>query len=107
MSDDNSPEASEASEFSETMDTNEQIQKLDDGDFSVAPSLATAMRSVVLTSFDQIYERGKKVGPIMVVQCSTTDRNSIASSHLDSFLVPCLLPSFSYSLDTEPLPKSL
>jgi len=33
----------------------------DDDDFTVAPSLATTYRSVVKTSFDQIYERGRKV----------------------------------------------
>jgi len=37
-------------------------RKLDEDDFSVAPSLALAMRSVVKTSFDQIYERGQKLG---------------------------------------------
>jgi hypothetical protein len=41
-------------------DTKETGNDYDD-DFSVAPSLATTYRSVVKTSFDQIYERGKKV----------------------------------------------
>jgi hypothetical protein len=41
-------------------DTKETDNDYDD-DFSVAPSLATTYRSVVKTSFDQIYERGKKV----------------------------------------------
>jgi hypothetical protein len=34
---------------------------LDDDDFSVAPSLAVEMRSVVRHTFDDIYQRGKKV----------------------------------------------
>jgi len=36
-------------------------RKLDDDDFSVAPSLDVEMRSVVNHSFNDIYERGKKV----------------------------------------------
>lgn len=34
---------------------------LDDDDFSVAPSLGVAMRSIVKVSFEDIYIRGKKV----------------------------------------------
>lgn len=54
---------SQVSAYSETMHTHagKEPLKLDDDDFSVAPSLAVAMRSVVKTSFDQIYERGQKV----------------------------------------------
>lgn len=37
-------------------------RKLDDDDFSVAPSLNVEMRSVVNHSFNDIYERGKKLG---------------------------------------------
>ena len=50
--------------YSETMHTHADKvpRELDDDDFSVAPSLAVAMRSVVRTSFDEIYERGPKVG---------------------------------------------
>jgi hypothetical protein len=36
-------------------------KKLDDDDFSVAPSLGVAMRSIVAVDFDNIYSRGKKV----------------------------------------------
>ena len=36
-------------------------RKLDDDDFSVAPSLDVEMRSIVNHTFDDIYQRGKKV----------------------------------------------
>mmetsp|Transcript_44514 Transcript_44514/g.107258 ORF Transcript_44514/g.107258 Transcript_44514/m.107258 type:complete len:1230 (-) Transcript_44514:3643-7332(-) len=39
-----------------------QPQILDDDDFSVAPSLSTAMRSVCGHNFDDVYMRGKKLG---------------------------------------------
>ena len=40
-------------------------RKLDDDDFSVAPSLDVEVRSITKTTFDDIYARGKQVRKVM------------------------------------------
>jgi hypothetical protein len=41
-------------------------RKLEDDDFSVAPSLDVEMRSVVSKSFEDVYVRGEKVSSCVV-----------------------------------------
>jgi hypothetical protein len=42
-------------------------RKLDDDDFSVAPSLDVEMRSITKHTFDDVYQRGRKVSYFIII----------------------------------------
>jgi hypothetical protein len=66
---------------------------LDDDDFSVAPSLAVEMRSITETTFDDVYQRGKKVRMCVYGHWSSAVYMFLSLAHrIASFVivfVPC------------------
>lgn len=66
---------------------------LDDDDFSVAPSLAVEMRSIVNHTFDDVYQRGKKVRSLIIGKecCFGMGRESII---FDLLSFPHIVHSF-------------
>jgi hypothetical protein len=64
---------------------------LDDDDFSVAPSLAVEMRSIVNHTFDDVYQRGKKVRSQDMWKKIWFCRDRGQSVELGHFCLLCLL----------------